>query len=345
LFLIILGFAAWLRLQGITAKGISAYDSTDVWLRTCQRLEGMPLTGPARYQPIPDYLYVLGMSLIGKKDFAPLVVNVLFDILNTATLFFVSFKLLRNRFAALACMALYGTLMGSVNLSREAMTHPVAVFFVLLTFWAFILYSEEVDKGRCRLASLWLAISGCLAATALACHVSTQFMCVAYVVLIAMKVFSLHDTPFLKKANRFLLHASVFSISVFAITGLIIANEMVLRSPRVLLDEIAALSSVRTDSNAKHVMEAHYVPRVSATKIRPTMSSATLDHLVLGPECLANGTPARDRLTTLWYGDNAYSVMFLLNIPLMIQLTGRIRRRSFSGHAIYVLSFFYALGL
>ncbi len=342
-FLAILALGSWTRFQGLSEKGIFAHDSADVWRRTCARMEGVEPPGIPRFQPLPDYLYMLGMHVLGKHDYAPLAVNAAFDAANLALLFFLSRRILRNAWAALACMGLYAVMWGAVLLSRELMTHPPAVFFSMLAFWMFVRYAEEVDREEGGRPLRWLALSGFFAGLALVSHLSVQFICVAYIVLIAMKMTALGGTALWKRGWYFFVHAAVFSLAVFSVTGFFACTEMAARGSTAFLTEMRGLSNIR--SSSAWLFERHYAPRVNATKIRPTITSGTLDHLTLGTEAMVNGQPAMDRLTTGWYGDNPYALAFFLNIPVMIILAGRKRKGLFPGYALYVLTLGFVFGL
>ncbi len=342
LFAAILALGTANRFQGITERGILAYDSADIYARVCCRIEGHEPLGVPRFQPVSEYLYVLGMKLLGKHDYAPMAVNALFDVGSMALLFFLSRRILRNAWAALACMGLYAVMWGAIGLSHQLTTHPVATFFTLVTFWVFIRYTEEVERAEDGRPLRWLALSGIFAGISLASHMSVEFLCVAFVVLIAMKTASLEGMTHWKKLWRFLLHAAIFSTCVFSVIGVCVCTELASRGSKALLEDVRVLSNLRTTN--KWVLERHYKPRVAANKIRPTITSGTLDHLTLGTESLVNGEPALDDLTNYWYGDNPYSLAVFLNIPIMIFLAGRRRKGLFPGYALYVLTTALILG-
>ncbi len=343
LFLAILALGTWTRFQGITERGVFAHDSADVWGRTCARVEGREYHEVARFQPLPDYLYSFGMLVFGKRDYAPMVVNASFDVANMALLFLLSRRLLRSVWAALACMGLYAVMWGAVGLSRELMTHPPAAFFVMLAFWAFLRYAEEVGREVDAHPLRWLAVSGGFAGMALASHLSVQFLCIAFVLLIAMRMAALEEATLWEKGCRFLLQAAVFSVCVFSVILLLMCTETATRGPKAFFGEMRTLSDLH--ATEKWILERHYAPRVAAIKIRPTISSGTLDHLTLGTESLVNGQPALDRLDSYWYGDNPYALAFFINIPLMVVLAARRRKEAFNGYALYILVIGLVFGL
>lgn len=343
LFLGILGLGAWTRAQGITERGILAHDSADIFCRICARLDGTEPLGVPRFQPFAEYLYLFGMQIFGRHDYAPLAVNVLFDIANTSFLFFLARRLLKSTIAALACMGLYAVMWGAIVLSRELTTHPVATFLVMSAFWSLMNYIDDVDffGKRCSLA--WLCFTGLLLGLAMASHMSTQFLFCSFLVLIAINTIVIQEKCFGCIIKTFTLHAAALSICALLVIVVLVGIEIQQRGRSAVTADLHSLTNLKASS--KWVLERHYAPRVNASRIRPTISAGTLDHLTLGTEYMVNKSRSMGSLTSYWYGDNPYSLAFILNIPIIIILSRRRQANVTAGYALYIIPASLFLGL
>lgn len=343
LFLGILGLGAWTRAQGITERGILAHDSADIFCRICARLDGTEPLGVPRFQPFAEYLYAFGMQILGRHDYAPLVVNVFCDIANTSFLFFLARRLLKNTVAAFACMGLYAVMWGPIVLSRELTTHPVATFLVMASFWYLLNYIDNADYRGKKSPLAWLCFAGFFFGLAMASHMSMQFLFCSFLVLIAMNTITIQEKHFGGTVATCALHVAVFSICAFLVISILVGVEVHQRGLDAVTADFRSLRNLRASS--KWVLERHYVPRVNASRIRPTISAGTLDHLTLGTEYMVNKSRAMGNLTSYWYGDNPYSLAFILNIPLIIFLSRRRQDNFLPGYALYIIPISLFAGL
>ena len=218
--IVILFFGAWVRFNGITEQGILLGDGfrhiheAKLWA-TGQAPE---FSGNRFYRPVSFFLQGMAIRIFGYNDYAIKLLHVIMDMISIILIFIIASILAGDLWAGAASSVIYAFLPKVVLLVRSEWLQVESTFFVLLTFFFFILFAA--GKSGKRTALFLLFLSGFSAGLAANTHADLAFLAPGYVLFLFIKSYNSQNIK--KSFKEFFILASIFTFSFFTpyISGL-----------------------------------------------------------------------------------------------------------------------------
>lgn len=165
----ILLVAIWLRFAGIWNEHlygdeaeyaiVARYLSRDPTYLAYPMIEGMGPTPFVSQPPLILYIMAFSMKIFGATDFAAIFPSLLFGVATVAAVYAIGWRL-GGRLPAVAGAALIAVLPFHVELSRRAMLDAGYVFFLVLTTYFLIAWTQD----RTRRSAAWAGVAAAGAA-------------------------------------------------------------------------------------------------------------------------------------------------------------------------------------